>query len=541
MNYIQEYVSAIDGGLTVGAKVKKVYTDLLSDIKAGKYDFDESAGEMPIKFAESFCVPKDSKTGKPIKLELFQKAYLQALFGVKMKDGKRRYRESLLLLARKNGKTTLLAIVMLYMLVADNEPGAEVYSVATKLDQARKAFIECVAIVSKSPELRALLKKRQSDIYNTMTYGFIKPLASDSNTLDGLNSHAVIIDELHAIQDPKLYEVMKESMGARTNPLLVMITTAGTVRESIFDQIYQYANNVLNGDVDDEHFLAVMYELDDRAEWVDENKWLKANPGLYTIKQYDYLFQAVKRAKQDISREGGTLTKDFNILGVTDTSWLDYDTVNNESTFDLEDLRGSYAVGGVDLSSTTDLTCATLMVVKDGVKYIIQKYFMPGHNIDLRATEDQVPYDLWVKRGLLHACEGTRVNYTDVTNWFIEMKEVYGIYPLWIGYDSWGSQYWAEEMKAYGFELEVVIQGAKTMSSPMKEMNADLIEKSVNYNNNPVLRWCLTNLSIKSDENDNIRPVKGRNNRKRIDGAVSLIDAYVVYARHKEDYDNMAR
>lgn len=541
MNYIQEYVNAIDGGLVVGEKVRQVYTDLLRDIKDGKYDLDEHAGEMPIRFAESFCVPKDSKTGKPIKLELFQKAYLQALFGVKMKDGKRRYRESLLLLARKNGKTTMLAIVMLYMLVADNEPGAEVYSVATKLDQARKAFIECVAIVSKSPELRALLKKRQSDIYNTMTYGFIKPLASDSNTLDGLNSHAVIIDELHAIQDPKLYEVMKESMGARENPMLVMITTAGTVRESIFDQIYQYANKVLSGEADDEHFFPVMYELDDRAEWVDEKYWLKANPGLYTIKQYDYLFQAVKRAKQDISRESGMLTKDFNILGVTDTTWLDYDTINNEATFDLESLRGCYAVGGVDLSSTTDLTCATLLVVRGGVKYAIQKYFMPGNNLDVRAKEDQVPYDIWSKRELIHACEGGRVNLSDVTAWFIEMKEKHGIYPLWIGFDSWGSQYWAEEMRAYGFELESVIQGAKTMSAPMKEMHADMVEKKLNYNNNPVLKWCFTNMSVKVDENDNIRPVKGRNNRKRIDGAVSLIDAYVVYAKHKEDYDNLAR
>lgn len=541
MNYIQEYVNAIDGGLVVGEKVKRVYNDLLCDIKVGKYVLDERAGEMPILFAESFCVPKDSKTGKPIKLELFQKAYLQALFGVKMKDGKRRYRESLLLLARKNGKTTMLAIVMLYMLVADNEPGAEVYSVATKLDQARKAFIECVAIVSKSPELRALLKKRQSDIYNTMTYGFIKPLASDSNTLDGLNSHAVIIDELHAIQDPKLYEVMKESMGARVNPMLVMITTAGTVRESIFDQIYQYANKVLSGEADDEHFFPVMYELDDRAEWVDENKWLKANPGLYTIKQYDYLFQAVKRAKQDISRESGMLTKDFNILGVTDTTWLDYDTINNEATFDLESLRGSYAVGGVDLSSTTDLTCATLMVVKDGTKYVMQKYFMPVNNLDVRAKEDQVPYDIWVKRELITACEGGRINYSDVTAWFNEMRDTHGIYPLVIGYDSWGSQYWADEMKSYGFELEPVIQGAKTMSAPMKEMHADMVEKKLNYNNNPVLKWCFTNMSVKTDENDNIRPVKGRNNRKRIDGAVSLIDAYVVYAKHKEDYDNLAR
>lgn len=541
MNYIQEYVDSIHNGLTVGKKVTRVYESLLADIASGKYIFDERAGKNPILFAESFCVPKDSKTGKPIKLELFQKAYLQALFGVMMPSGKRRYRESLLLMARKNGKTTLLAIVMLYMLVADGEQGAEVYSVATKLDQARKAFIECVAIVSKSPELRALLKKRQSDIYNNMTYGFIKPLASDSNTLDGLNSHCVNIDELHAIQDVKLYEVMKESMGSRENPMLVMITTAGTIRESIFDQIYSYANKVLTGEIDDEHFLPVMYELDDRSEWKDEKNWLKANPGLYSIKQYDYLNQAVKRAKQDATRESGMLTKDFNILGVSDTTWLDFETINNEATFDLEYLRGSYAVGGVDLSSTTDLTCATLLIVKDNMKYVIQKYFLPEYNIESRADEDGVPYPLYVNRGLLGLCEGTRVNYSDVTQWFITMKETHGIYPTWIGYDSWGAQYFTQEMKSYGFEMEEVIQGAKTMSAPMKDMKSDLVAKKINYNNSPLLKWCFTNMSIKIDDNENIRPIKGKNPRKRIDGVVSLIDAYVVYARHKEDYDNIAR
>lgn len=539
MNYIREYVDQMRSGLVVGKKVRKVYEELLTDIDAGKYLFDESAAMSPIEFAESFCVPKDSKTGKPIKLELFQKAYLQALFGVYLLNGKRRYRESLLLLSRKNGKTTLLAIVMLYMLVADKEQGAEVYSVATKLDQARKAFIECVAIVSKSPELRAFLKKRQTDIYNVLTYGFIKPLASDSNTLDGLNSHSVIIDELHAIVDPKLYEVMKESMGARDNPMLVMITTAGTVRESIFDQIYSYANKVLNGEISDEHFLAVMYELDDRSEWTDEKCWLKANPGLYTIKQYDYLKQAVARAKQDSSRESGMLTKDFNILGVTDTAWLDYDVVKNEATFTLEELRGCYAVGGVDLSSTTDLTCATLMVVKNGVKYVIQKYFMPDIHIDTRSEEDQVPYDLWARQGLIKLSDGARVNYTDVTEWFIEMKEKFDIIPLWIGFDSWNANYWEQEMVSNGFVLEPVIQGAKTMSGPMKDMKADLTMKTLNYNDNPILGWCLTNTIIKVDDNENIRPVKGKNNRKRIDGAVSLIDAYVVYMRHKEDYDNL--
>lgn len=539
MNYIKAYVEAIDKGLIVGKKVDKIYRKLLDEVKSGQYSFDEADAMKPILFAERYCVPKDSRSGKPIKLELFQKAFIQAMFGIKTKQGKRRFIEVFLLMARKNGKTTLLSIVMLYMLVADKEMGAEVYSVATKLDQAKKAFDECVAIVNKSPELKAILKKRQSDIFSSLTYGFVKPLASDSNTLDGLNSHCVIVDELHAIKDRKLYEVMFESMGARQEPMFVMITTAGTVRESIFDEIYRHANDVLDGSVQDETFLPIMYELDERVEWLDEKSWIKANPGLGTIKQYDYLAQRVERAKSDVARQAGLLTKEFNILGVTDSAWLDYEIINNEDTFKLEDLKGTYAVGGADLSSTTDLTCATLMVEKDGNKYVMQQYFIPTERLEERMTEDKVPYDLWAQQGLLTLCDGARVNYSDVTAWFTKMRDEYEIYPLWIGFDNWNANYWVEEMRNNSFTMEDVIQGAKTMSSPMKDMKADLTSKHINYNNNPILKWCLTNTVIKVDDNENIRPVKGKNQRQRIDGTVSLIDAYVVYTRHRDDYINM--
>lgn len=538
MNYIREYVKQIDDGLVVSKKVKKVYTKLLHDIDTGKYMFNERQAMRSIEFAESFCVPKDSKTGKTIKLELFQKAFLQAAFGVLLPNGKRRFKEVFLLVARKNGKTTLLSIVMLYMLIADHENGAEVYSVATKLDQAKKAFDECVAIVSKSPRLRQHIKKRQSDLYTPATFGYLKPLASDSNTLDGLNSHNVIVDELHAIKDRKLYEVMFESMGARDNPMFVMITTAGTVRESIFDEIYKHANKVLDGLVEDETFLPVMYELDDRGEWINQDMWFKANPGLGTIKQIDYLTQRVERAKNDVSQQAGLLTKEFNILGVTDSAWLDYDIIDNPASFNIENLKGTYAVGGADLSSTTDLTCATLLVQKDSTKYVVQQYFMPTDRLDERMQEDKVPYDLWSKQGLLTLCEGSRVNYSDVTQWFVKMRDEFEIYPLWIGFDNWNANYWVEEMRNNGFTMEDVIQGAKTMSGPMKDMAADLQAKLVNYNGNNILKWCLSNTVIKVDENENIRPVKSKA-RQRIDGAVSLIDAYVVYNRHHDDYLNM--
>lgn len=230
------------------------------------------------------------------------------------------------------------------------------------------------------------------------------------------------------------------------------------------------------------------------------------------------------------------LCKDFNVRSNTDEKWLDFDTINNEETFDLEELKDNYAVAGVDLSSTTDLTCATILVLKDGIKYVIQQYFIPEDRLEEKKKEDSVPYDIWKERGLLTTCPGARVNYSYVTKWLYKMHTDYSIHPIFVGYDSWGAPYWIEEMKDYGFNMDQVIQGAKTMSNPMKELEADLKEKKVNYNNNPILKWCLLNTSIEIDKNDNIRPVKGKKTKQRIDGAVSLIDAYVSLIRNMGEY-----
>ena len=205
----------------------------------------------------------------------------------------------------------------------------------------------------------------------------------------------------------------------------------------------------------------------------------------------------------------------------------------------MEQIQDTYAVGGVDLSSTTDLTCATLMVVKNGIKFVAQQYFIASERLDFKIKDDKIPYDMWEKRGLVTICEGAKVDYTKVTEWFLQMKADYEIAPLWIGYDPWNSNYWIDEMKSYGFEMLEIRQGAKTMSNPMKQLEADLIEKKVNYNNNPVLKWCLCNTAIKRDDNENIRPVKGQKQRARIDGAVSLIIAYCVLFEKMTDYLNM--
>ncbi|WP_213997289.1 terminase large subunit [Tepidanaerobacter syntrophicus] len=543
MNWILEYWGEIEAGnILVSQKVYKEYSKLVDDIKnpKGEWVFDNDKAERPIQFIETFCrQSKGEWIGRPVQLQLFQKAYISALFGFVHKDtGIRRFKETLFLVARKNGKSTMLAGIALYMLVADNEGGAEVYSVATKKDQARIIFTEAVNMVKQSPALSKHVRKRKSDMYMPLTFSKMEPLASDSNSLDGLNSHCVIIDELHAIKDRNLYEVMKQSMSARRQPLLVMITTAGTVRECIYDDIYEYASKVVDGIIDDERFLPIMYELDNRDEWVDWHMWQKANPGLGTIKKFEDLAEKVERAKNNARDLPGILCKDFNIRETTAEAWLPFEVINNEETFDINKFRGSYAIGGVDLSSTTDLTCATIILMKPGSdkKYVLQQYFMPGEIIDQRAQEDKVPYDIWRQRELLTACEGFKVNYSDVTAWFLKMFNDYNIRPLWIYYDPWNSSYWVQEMKDYGFQMVEARQGYKTLSQPMKEMEADLRNKLINYNNNPILKWNLTNVVAKRDENDNVRPIKGKNLRARIDGAVSLLIAYVGLQEHLSDY-----
>ena len=545
MNYIQEYWDAIEAGkVVVSARVREIYQRLAQETREPPdgYVFDEKRAQRPIEFIERFC--KHSKgewAGRPVKLDLFQRAYLSALFGFIHRETRlRRFRETLFMVGRKNGKSTLLAGLALYMLMADGEPGAEVYSVATKKDQARLIFDEAHNMVRQSPHLWALVKKRKTDLYFPMAMGKFQPLGKNSDTLDGLNAHCVMIDELHAVRDRNLYEVMKQSQNARRQPLLIMITTAGTVRECIFDDIYSYACSVVDGTIQDDTFLPVIYELDEREEWQDPAKWQKANPGLGTVKKLDGLVEKVERAKSSPKDLGGVLVKDFNIRETVSTAWLSFFDINNETSFDLKRFRGCYAIGGADLSITTDLTCATLLMMDPATeeRFVTQMYWLPADGFQKRVQEDKIPYDKWREQGLVRLCNGNSISYGDITAWFMEMVNDYGITPAWIGYDPYSARYWTEEMESHGFRMEKVIQGAKTLSLPMQMLGADLQAKRINYNNSPILKWCLTNTGILTDRNGNIVPIKAQSAKQRIDGTASLLDAYVVLYNHYNEFKN---
>ena len=543
MNWVKEYYRRIKSGdIITSRRVKAVYERLVKEMcdDSIPYYFDEETGERPITFIETFCKQSQGTIGAPLKLELFQKAFIQLLFGWLEKDtGYRRFRETLFLCGRKNGKSTLLSGIALYMLVADYEGAAEIYSVATKKDQAKKVLTEAVNMIKQSPELRAVLKKRRNDVYFPATSSIFEALASDSNTLDGLNSHAVIIDELHAIRDRNLYEVMKQSTSSRRQPLVVMITTAGTVRECIFDNMYELACDIADGKKKDDAFLPILYEIDSRDEWTNPQMWIKANPGLGKIKQYKTLAAFVERAKNNPADLPGVLCKDFNYRENDNSVWLSYDQIKNDAVFDMSEVYNTYAIGGCDLSATTDLTAATLLIRKpnDETVYVLQHYFLPQARIEHleEKNTNEAPYRLWAERGLLTVCEGNRVNFSEVTQWFCQMRDEHKIDAFKVGYDRALAGYWVEEMKSNGFTMEAVAQGPFTWSQPMREMGAAFADKIVNYNKNPILLWCLSNTAVKKSGVNNIQPVK-ITDKRRIDGAVSLLNAWVIYVKYYDDF-----
>ncbi|MCU5065472.1 terminase large subunit [Bacillus pacificus] len=552
-NPIIEYYSLIESGKEiVSEKVRRIYKKLVSDIddKESIYEYDSKKANHAIEFIENFCKHSKGKWGgKPIVLEVWQKAFIAAAFGfVHGIDGTRKYREVLLVVARKNGKSTVGSGIGLYLQIADGEPGSEVYAVATKKDQAKLVWLESKRMVKKSPVLLKRIKPLVSEMVSEWNDSTFKPLGSDSETLDGLNVHGAMMDEIHAWKDKNLYDVIVDGTSSREQPMIFMITTAGTVRESVYDMKYEEAEMLLNGldDPDgykDDRFLPIIYELDKREEWTDPSKWAKANPGLGTIKKVDQLETKVNKAKANSLLVKNLLTKDFNIRETSTEAWLTFEQLNNPDTFDIEKLKPSYGIGGCDLSSTTDLTAAKVifMVPEDPHIYVKQMYWLPEDLLEQRSKEDKIPYNLWHEQGILRTTPGNSVHYKFVTKWFLEIRDECGIYLPWIGYDRWSAKYWVEEMEGYfGKESMIPIaQGKQTLSSPMRLLGADLESKLVNYNNNAIDKWCLSNTAIDIDKNLNIQPNKTKNQRRRIDGTAALLNAYVVLQEKRNDYLNM--
>jgi phage terminase large subunit-like protein len=594
MNYIREYWQRIASGEIVACrKIKVVYEYLVYclDHDMGQWRFDEALANKPIDFVETFCLQSQGRNaGKPLKLELFQKARRQAIFGfVDKVTGFRQYTESMTVEGRKNGKTTENAADGMYMLVGDGEGSAEVYFVATKYDQAKKAFNECHKMASMNPSANVLskyIRKTKTGLSYDSTFSIMQPLASKD--LDSLNTHFACIDELAAIKKRELYDDMKQSTSFRDQALISSISTNGFVRECIFDTQYDYAASVIDYMEDfllkakehgydeimrliaennitfkgrkDDNFLPLIYELDDRAEWDNEDCWIKANPGIDTIKKRHVLRGYVNKAKGDASFKATVMVKDFNMKESSVTRWLLWEQLYNDKMIGIEhgkkdftyadmvagfkSMGFDYAIGAIDFAETADLASARIYCMRpnDPQIYTLQMYWTPGDGIEDKSKNDGVSYTAWEARGLIRTCEGYKIRKEDVIAWFDEVKEELDIYTSFGGYDPWHVME-AEQKQlenTYGKNaFKPVRQGKYTLSTPMHEMKKDLEAKIIVYNNHPIDKWCLSNMEVQTDINNNIQPVKGQDLRKRIDGAVTMIIAYERLSAKKDEYLNM--
>lgn len=547
MTEFEKYFTGIaDGKIVACEKMKKAADILMEQYHSpGEYHFDPDIANHHVNFIEKFCKIPSGKIGAPLKLELFQKARLQALFGFVDDNNLRQYNECLIMEGRKNGKTTELAAVETDLLVNDKEGAPQIYNVATMRDQAMLGFTACHKMIKQSPFLSKHIKKRASDLYFSTNMGFIKALASNTNSLDGLDVHAGIIDELAAIKNRDIYDLVKQAMAARRQPLLFCITTNGFIRNGIFDTQYEYASGVLDGEIKDDKFLPFIYELDSLDEWDKEECWIKANPGLGTIKSYDFLRRNVQKAKDDPAFKPTVLVKDFNMKQNAESAWLRWEEIDNQEL--IGDKRFRYGIGGMDAADSVDLNAAKIICKRrdDEKIYVKQMYWLPQRVLDeyensgRRQGRDNVPYTLWKDQGFLRTVDTYKVNKEVMLDWFLEIQEKEDIWIMAIGYDPWhiDDSLLAKFESAFGKSAMIPVrQGIATLSQPMKDLKADLGAHLIVYDNNPIDKMCLANTAVKTDINGNIQPVKTDDPRKRIDGTMALIDAYVVLCDKYEDY-----
>ena len=544
MSYFLSYLDEIESGrIIAGEELKSVLKGLKNDLNDPRYIYDEKPGQIRIEFIERFCKhTKSPFNGQPFILELWEKAFLECAYGFKMADtGLRRFNEVLLLIARKNGKTTLIAGIDLSEFFL-SDGGTDIVCASNTNDQASILFEE---INNMREQSKALSNEKRSKknifyIYSPKTKNKIKKLSAQSRNKDGYNIEVGCIDEVHEMTDSKVYDAIKQSQSTKKEPLIFIITTEGTTVGGFLDNKLAYVRRMIKGEINDERILPWLYTQDSMEEvFNDPSSWQKSNPSLGAIKMRSYFDDIMNKAKNDLTTKVTMLCKDFNIKQIESGSWLTFDELNNEEKYQMSDLMDSYAIGGVDLSSTTDLTAAVLLIIKNGKKYIIPHFFMPSELVMKRVEEDKIPYDVWVKKGFITLTEGNQNDFSKVTEWFVSMVKEYGIRPLWIGYDPWNSQYWVKEMEDAGFNMEKIRQGIYTLSEPMKQLEGDLKNKLVIFNNNPILKWCFANTQAKVDLNGNIQPSKLNSKLKRIDGCVALIIAYAVLNRYKTDYENM--
>lgn len=519
----------ISGNVVVGELVRLAVERQIRDLrelpKKG-YRFDETEAERPVRFIESFCRhAKGEWANKPLLLEPWQKWLLTTIFGWQRADDTRRFRLVFVLVARKNAKSTLSTGVGLYTLVADREYGAEIYSAATTRDQAKIVFDDACQMVRVSPKLTEIVTTVKNNLSVAKTYSKFQPLSSDYNSLDGLNVHCAIIDELHAHKDRGLFDVVDTATGARRQPLVWCITTAGVAwPDSICIELQSYGEKVLKGVVEDETYFPAIYTIDKDDDWKDSKVWVKANPNLGVSVKMDDLERKFKRALETPSSQNNFKTKHLDVWTNQVASWIPVETWDDcEAHYLPSDLEGRRCYAGLDLANTTDVAALSLVFPMDDETYrILQYYWVPRDNAELRTRRDQVNYMPWVQGGYVEGTPGNVIDYDTIRKRVNDLHTRYNIVELAI--DRWNATQLATQLQGDGLTVVMFGQGFASMSGPMKELEALILSRRIQHNGCPVTRWMMGNVSAKTDAAGNVKPDKATSAEK-IDGVVALIMA----------------
>lgn len=541
-NWIFKYHEAIQKKeVIVGVWVRLCFEILTTGLLNGEWEFNEKKANKAIKFIENFCHHSEGRSDL-LHLELWQKAIVSAIFGVMDKTtGYRQFREVFIIVARKNGKTLFAAAIATYMTYVDGEYGAKVYFLAPKLDQADLVYDAFYQIVQSDDELDSITKKRRSDIYIKAFNTSVKKIAFNSKKSDGFNPQLVVNDEMEAWpgdQGLKQYEVMTSALGARKQPLIISIATAGYVNDGIFDELFKRATAFLKGNSREKRLLPFIYMIDDIEKWDSIEELKKSNPNLGVSVSAEYYLEQIEIARNSISKKVEFMTKFCNIKQNSAVAWLDYwdvmKCVHEEKPLSLEDFKGCYCVGGIDLSRTTDLTAASIVINRDGINHIFTRFYMPQKRYEVAINEDNTPYNIYRDRGFLFISGENQVDYKDVYNWFIELVKVYKIKPLKIGYDRYSANYLVEDLKTAGFHTDDVYQGTN-LTPILHEFEGNLKDGLFDFGDNSMLAAHFLNVAVDINLNDSrMKPVKIEK-RMRIDGAMSVFDALTMVSKYHNE------
>lgn len=543
-NYIYEYFHGIQTGkYVVGIWIRLVYEIIISCLEKGEFFFEAKKANKAIRFIENFCHHCEGREDL-LKLELWQKACVSAIFGLVDIDKIRIFREILIVVARKNGKTLFASAIIAYMAYLDGEYGAKIYCLAPKLEQANIVYDNFHQMIKKEPELADLAKKRRSDIYIEESNTVIKPLAFNAKKSDGFNPHLVVNDEAASWRGDaglKQYEVMKSALGARKQPIILTISTAGYENDGIFDELMKRSTAFLKGNSKERRLLPFLYMIDDVEKWNDIGELKKANPNMDVSVSAEFFREEIAIAEASASKKAEFLCKYCNIKQNSSIAWLEAHLIERSAAhITLEEFRGAYAVGGIDLSQTTDLTAATVVIERAGKLYAFTQFFMPTKKLERATALDGVPYELFVKKGVLTLSGENYVEYKDVYNWFVKLKEEYQIYVLKVGYDRYSSQYLVDEMRTYGFHMDDVYQG-ENLAGVIREFEGILLDGNFIMAEDNLLKSHFLNVALKHNlETRKFRPVKIEQ-RARIDGFVSVIDAMTVRQKYYNEIGIMLK